>query len=80
MKKSLQKIKCGVKEGVKLQDLPLAPNLIAWDYKKAGFTLEDVERDRGILITTMLSPCKKKRARILYKINTQETTSTLRTA
>ena len=65
---------------MKLQDLPLAPNLIAWDYKKAGFTLEDIERDRGRLITTMLSPCKKKRARIQYQVNTQATTSTLRNA
>jgi len=65
---------------MKLQDLPLAPNLIAWDYKKAGYTLADIERDRGRLITTMISPCKKKRARIQYKINTQETTSTLRSA
>lgn len=65
---------------MKLQDLPLAPNLIAWDYKIAGYTLEDVERDNGALVTTLLSPDKKQRARIIYKIHTQQTTSTLRNA
>ena len=68
---------------MKLQDLPLGPNLKVWDLRDQGYTLDSIAQINGELVTTLTSQDSSTRARVRHKLSTNETritTSTLRNA